>query len=238
MPRYFIVLFLFVALMVVAPVPSFGKGKSEVLVLGTLHQFHEKTSGYSFADLSRIIETIKPDILATELTPEALENRSEQKTKQEYQRSIFPLLEKHGYLAIPMEPAEPEYSRLVGIFRASSKEFNEKFPQKSEAFSVYSNQLYEYLFEKWKSAEAVNSDETDALFEVKHEFQNALFGPNEEAAWDGWNSHFLKQILAAAKQHPGKRVLVLVGVEHTYWLRKELKASAEVRYVPVGGYLK
>lgn len=224
--------------MVVAPVPSFGKDKSEVLVLGTLHQFHETTSGYSFADLSRIVETIKPDILATELTPEALENRSEQKTKQEYQRSIFPLMEKHGYLAVPMEPAEPVYSKFVGMLRESNTELREKFPQKSEAFSVYSNQLYEYLFAKWTSAAAVNSPETDALFEVKHKFQNALFGQKEEAAWNGWNSHFLKQILAAAKQHPGKRILVLVGVEHTYWLRKELKASKDVRYVSVSRYLK
>ncbi|MBX3266366.1 MAG: hypothetical protein KF831_06620 [Acidobacteria bacterium] len=238
MNRYLVVLSLFVVLIVGAPASSFAKGKSEVLVLGTLHQFHETTRGYSFADLSRIIETIKPDVLAVELTPDALENRTEQKTKQEYQRSVFSLMEKHGYSAVPMEPAEPEYSRLVGMLRESNTELREKAPQKSEAFSVYSNQLYEYLFAKWTSAAAVNSPETDALFEVKHEFQNALFGPKEEAAWNGWNSHFLKQIHAAAKKHPGKRILVLVGVEHTYWLRKELKASKEVRYVSLGRYLK
>jgi hypothetical protein len=211
---------------------------AEVIVLSTLHQFHETNKGYSFADLSRTIERIKPDVLAVELTPDALKNRTEQKTKREYPNSVFLLIDKHGYTAIPLEPDEPEYSRLIGILKESNAEIGKNAPQKAEAFNVYSKQLYEYLFAKWTDAAAVNSPATDAMFEVKHKFQNALFGEKEETVWNSWNSHFLKQVLTAASKHPGRRVLVLVGVEHAYWLRDRLRKSNGVRYSDVLQFLK
>lgn len=225
-------------LMLAAPIFLFAQPASEVVVLSTLHQFHGTNQGYSFADLSAIIERIEPDILAVELTPVALKNRTEQKTKQEYPRSVFPLIDKHGYKAVPLEPAEPEYSRLVGLLTQSNKKMREKQPERLEAFSVYSKKLYEHLHETWKSPAAVNSPETDALFDVKHRFQNALFGESEREVWDGWNSHFLKQILSTAKLNPGKRILVLVGAEHAYWLRNRLKEAQDVRLIDVQRFLR
>lgn len=204
-------------LLTVCPLSSSAQSSSEVVVLATLHQFHETHKGYSFAQLSEIIEKIDPDILAVELTPDALKNRTVQKTKIEYQRTVFPLIDEHGYKAIPLEPPQPEYSRFIELLTESNKEVREKHPEKLEAFSVYSNQLYAYLFDKWTSPAAVNSPETDAMFEVKHRFQNALFGEKELTVWNGWNSFFLDQIIKTAKLSPGKRILVLVGVEHAYW---------------------
>jgi len=87
--------------------------------------------------------------------------------------------------------------------------------------------LYAILERRWTSAVAVNSPETDLAFAVKHRFQSAVFGAGEAAAWEGWNRHFLAQVMAAAEAHPGRRILVLVGAEHTYWLRREL-ASQDV----------
>src|SRR5689334_1026619 len=68
--------------------------KTEVIVLSTLHQFHEQSKYYSFAMLSELIEKLRPDVLAVELTPADLASRREQKVKQEYQRSVFPLAER------------------------------------------------------------------------------------------------------------------------------------------------
>ena len=212
--------------------------RAEVVVLSTLHQFHQTNKGYSFSELSRIIERVKPDILAVELTPDAAKYRTEQKTKLEYPNSVFALIDKHRYTVVAMEPAEPEYSRLIGILRESNAEIGKNYPQKQEAFNIYSDRLYKYLFAKWTNARNVNSPKTDALFEVKHDFQNALFGEREEMVWNSWNSHFLKQILAAASNHRGRRILVLVGVEHAYWLRDRLRGSNEIRYRDVLEFLK
>ncbi|MBS1795681.1 MAG: hypothetical protein JSS81_17635 [Acidobacteria bacterium] len=211
--------------------------KTEVVVLATLHQFHADNQGYSFDVLSRTIERIRPDVVAVELTPKDLESRREQKVKIEYARSVFPMIDKHKYKTVALEPDEPLYSELIGLLKESNKEAQEKFPQKTEAFSIYSDVLYAYLFKRWTSVAAVNSKETDALFEVKHDYQNALFGAREAKVWNDWNAHFLARILDAAASNKGKRILVTVGAEHAYWLRRELAKESAVRLREVADFL-
>ncbi len=200
-------------------------GPAEVIVLSTLHQLHAETDGYSFADLSDVIEQLDPDILAVELTATDLESRRDQPTKQEYQRSVFPLLDKHEYDVVPLEPPQPLYDELVSLFRQAQKDLSEQNPVGAESFGVYMDSLFEYLSELWVSPAAVNSRATDILFESKHRFQSALFGPVDARAWERWNQHFLQQILRTAEASQDKRILVLVGAEHAYWLRAQLVNS-------------
>lgn len=220
-----------------SPVAAQSSRKSEVVVLSTLHTFHENSKYYSYDMLSRTIERLKPDVLAVELTAADLQSRKIQKVKQEYQHSIFPLADKRGYILVPLEPDPPKFGELVSLVQNSEKQLRDKYPQKAEAFSVYSDALYEYLFRSWKSVLDVNSSETDALFEVKHEFQNKLYGPDQKLGWDGWNEQFLEKTLAAAAKYPGKRIVVLVGVEHAYWLRKHLRQASNIRYLEPSKFL-
>lgn len=195
---------------------------TQVIVLSVLHQLHGEIEGYDFDVLAQTIERLHPDVLAVELTAADLESRREQPNKQEYQRSVFPLLDRHGYDAVPLEPDQPRYDELVGLFRGAAIGLRQDHPDRAESFDLFVQSLYQLLEEKWVSPSAVNSRETDLLFESKHRFQGLLFGPDERAAWEGWNQHFLQQILKATAGHPGKRILVLVGAEHAYWLRSQL----------------
>jgi hypothetical protein len=86
--------------------------QTEVIVLSTLHQLHGETEGYSYEDLSNLIERLNPDVLAVELTTKDLESRRDQSVKQEYQESVFPLLEKHNYIVVPLEPSPPLLGEL------------------------------------------------------------------------------------------------------------------------------
>ena len=206
-----------------------GQKSTEVIVLATLHQLHAEVNGYSFRELARTVEKIRPDVLAVELTPGDLETRREQKTKVEYAQSVFPLIDKHKYRVVALEPGEPLFTELVGLARRSDAENREKYPSKVEAFSTYSKALYGYLLEQWDSVAAVNSKETDALFEVKHDYQNALYGATEAKVWNDWNTHFLDRIKQAAAENQGKRILVLVGAEHAYWLRDRLAKQPTIK---------
>lgn len=199
--------------------------RTEVVVLSTLHQLHDQIEGYSFVDLSNAIEQFDPDILAVELTAADLESRRDQAVKQEYQRSVFPLLEEHNYVVVPLEPSQPLFDELVGLIREAQSNLSEQRPDVAEAFGIYVDSLYQVLREQWTSIEAVNSRETDVLFESKHRYQNAIFGPQEAQGWERWNQHFLQQIRAAANTNPGARIVVLVGAEHAYWLRAQLESS-------------
>jgi hypothetical protein len=198
---------------------------AEVVVLCALHQLHEEVAYYTYADLSAEIERLHPDVLAVELTPADLKARTEQKNKREYQNSVYPLLQRHNWTAVALEPEDPRRSELIGLMRGAEESLQQASPQKNEAFETYVDLLFKYLLSAWHSPADVNALWTDHLFAVKHQFQNNLYGTKEEQGWEGWNQHFLAQIVDAAKQNPGKRIVVVVGAEHGYWLRELACAS-------------
>ena len=202
---------------------------TEIMVLSTLHRFHEEIGYYTYEHLSRIIEHFSPDILAVELTPDDLDSRKPQRVKSEYQHSVYPMMETKPWKVIPLEPEEPKYSELVQMGRRATETLAREHPEAMEGFGLYVNALYEVLLHWWDSPLDVNSVETDRHFEVKHKYQGALFGKDEEDGWELWNRHFLEQILDAGASCPKCRMLVLVGVEHSYWLRKALREQKGVR---------
>lgn len=204
---------------------------TEVVVLCTLHQFHEEVAGYSYADLKAAIERLHPDLLAVELTPTDLAGRVTQKIKREYQNAVYPLLAQHKWEAVPMEP-EGELSRkLIAAVREAEASLQREFPQKDEVSQLYSDTLFSFLRAHWRSAADVNSVWTDNSFAVKHAFEEKLYGPKEVEGWEGWNQHFLDRIMEAARANPGKRIVVTVGAEHGYWLREHLRQEQGVKLV-------
>ncbi len=202
---------------------------TEVVVLGALHQLHEQVPGYTYADLKASIQELRPDVLAVELTPSDLAGRVVQKNKREYQNAVYPLLEEYKWKAVAMEPEGDRRAHLLGEMRAADESAQKNSPERAEAFAVYVDTLFDYLKPKWHSAADVNSEWTDDLFAVKHAYQSKIYGEHEDKGWEGWNSIFLERILAAAEANPGKRIVVIVGVEHCYWLRKRLSNRAGLK---------
>ncbi len=201
---------------------------TEIMALSTLHQLHGEVDYYTYDHLSQIIRQFAPDVLAVELTPADLKARKAQRIKQEYQHSVFPLLDELQCEAVALEPSEPEYSELVQLAKKSVEDFGKNNPAAMEQFSLYARTLYDVLLNWWRSPIDVNSPETDRHFEIKHRYQNKLFGKDEETGWERWNQHFLKQILATVERFPQGRLLIVVGAEHAYWLRMRLREQEGV----------
>ncbi len=200
----------------------------KVMVLATLHQLHGQVDFYTFEDLTRILKRFSPEVLAVELTPQELKDRRPQPVKQEYPRSVYPLLDALPWEVVPLEPEEPLYSELVALGRRAVENLQRRSPDTLEHFGLYVNTLYQVLLRWWRSPAEVNSAETDRHMEIKHGYQSALFGDDEKTGWERWNQHFLDRILEATARHPQGRMLVLVGVEHAYWLRQHLREQEGV----------
>lgn len=211
---------------------------TEVVVLGALHQMHEEVPGYSYANLKTSIDRLHPDVLAVELTPSDLAGRVVQKNKREYQNAVYPLLQQYKWKAVAMEPEGERRAVLLGEMRLADESVQKDSPQKLEAFGTYVDTLFEFLKPKWQSVADVNSHWTDDLFAVKHAYQHKIYGPSEEKGWEGWNSFFLERITAAAVANPGKRIVVIVGVEHCYWLRGHLRNSPGIKLLDTASLLQ
>jgi hypothetical protein len=202
---------------------------AEVAVVATLHQFHTRVPAYGYAELARAVEVLQPKVLALELMQQEVGARTAPATRQEYPKAIFPLIDRAPYWVVPLEPSGPARTRLLEQNAAADRAFLREAPEQAKAFDAYVSQLFSYLVERWHTPCDVNSSETDALLEVKHRFQDAITPASQAAAWQGWNQYLLSQVRQAAAQHRGKRIVVLVGVEHAYWLRLQLAVDPGVK---------
>jgi hypothetical protein len=215
-------------LLILPTVVAAQPATATVVVVDTLHQMHAEVRAYDNPTLRRTIEHLEPDVLCVELQPGDLTARPPEQTKQEYPAVIYPLIDRHHYRVYAMEPAEPTYSAILTPYRASTVAFNARAPAHAKTLGSYSDSLYTVLKAHWTSAAAVNDATTDTALRAKHVLQEALIGPGERAGWEAWNGHFLDVIRRAARENPGRRIVVTVGAEHGYWLREHLRHSAGV----------
>lgn len=233
-----ILLVLALAPAMLLPVRAATAPPAQVAVLATLHQLHATTPGYSFEALGQIIERLQPDVLCVELQPDDLQRRPAEATKQEYPKIVYPLIDRHHYRVYAMEPAEPVYSDILTPYIQAGHDFSLREPEQAEAFSRYSDGAYIGLQTYWTSPARVNDTVTDSVLRAKHELQQAMVGDGERIGWERWNQQFLGVILQAAKENPGRRIVVLVGAEHGYWLRGHLAQANGVQLLDTAGLLQ
>lgn len=208
-------------LLIAAPV-GLPAPATEVVVLSTLHGLHAEVPGYDDERLAQAIRRLAPDVLCLEVSPEALAGRRPETVKVEYPRVVYPLLEREEYATCALEPPSEEAQRIIGPYLAANQAFADGSPEAHKDFSAYGDALYALLKRHWRDAASVNDTTTDQAMQGKHALQASLIGPGEAAGWEAWNRHFSARVREAAAAHPGKRVVVLVGAEHGYWLRRDL----------------
>lgn len=230
-----------VLLVLAMALPAWAAAKippTQVAVIATLHQLHATTPAYSFEALGRAIEQLQPDVLCVELQPDDLKLRPAETTKQEYPDVIYPLIDRHHYRVYAMEPAEPTYSDILKPYIEAGHDFSVRAPEQAEAFSRYSDGAYIGLQTYWTSPARVNDAVTDSVLRAKHELQQAMVGDGERVGWERWNRQFLGVILQAARENPGKRIVVIVGAEHGYWLRGHLAQVSGVQLLDTAELLR
>jgi phosphoribosylanthranilate isomerase len=79
---------------------------------------------------------------------------------------------------------------------------------------------------------------TDQLIGAKRDAENRLVGIVAESNQRKWNEHHAEKLLAAAKESPGKRIVMLVGIESRYEIMRLLKSNTSIQLVEVEDWLQ
>lgn len=219
------------------PAHADDRTPADVAVLATLHQMHAQVPAYDNAALKASIEALAPDVLCIEVRPDRYAKRAPEANKIEYPDVVYPLIDTHGYRVYPMEPLPPRFEKILQPYLAAHRAFVAERPEADAAFSAQTSALYATLRAYWTSPAHVNDAVTDAQMQAKHALQAALVGEGERAGWEAWNSAFLATVERAARENPDKRIVVLVGVEHGYWLRAALARSPGIRLLDTAALL-
>lgn len=199
---------------------------SEVLVLSTLHQYHGEVACFGFQTLRNILLELQPDLLLVEVDGDDLRLRREEKIKREYPEVVYPLLASAKLHVRPLEPSGPTKAALIDRVRAAAQQF-EATPE-GAAFRAYVQSWLADLISSWTGPADANSSKTDAAVAAKHAQQDRLYPADYARCWEEWNRHFLERIVEAVKELRPRRAVVLVGLEHAYWLRPRLAERGDM----------
>lgn len=232
----FLCVVFFMSALPVAVFPD--KDKNEVFVLATLYSRHKTTPVYDLDTLKKIIQAIQPDVFVLDVTPAELQEQKVFPSKIEYPGAIFPVINGGKYAVYAAEPPEPTFTEIVNAVKEVRQQFRTNRPEAAKAVDQLTLSIFEVLKAGWQTPADVNSRITDQALAGKRVIEDRLTGPVDVECGIRWTQHIVKTTLQAVKEHPGKRILVLNGIENCNVLRAELARNKGIRLVDMEQWLR
>lgn len=194
-------------------------------ILGTVHSDEiRKEYNCSLEKMGELIEEFEPDIICGEVRPEDWEKYCSNIKyggylgPNEYRRLVIPLCEKKGIKFIPVDWFEDDLVNLDYLEGKSNLEV-EKIERQLESI------VNVYMEAAKKSTIPFNSLDFNKIVEKKQDFQNNINPEIHNIYWTCRNRIMIHRIKKVLESNKGKRVLCVVGAEHTYFYCKELKKT-------------
>lgn len=207
-------------------IPSYSKKSSGgVFVLGGIHQGHETAKNYTYERMGEIYRQLKPDILCVETKQKYVDDGSFRETPFDFKKFLIPL-------------AKQDQIPIYGIDWWDNEKGKKWRELQQQAFNdstlIADVRLFGGLFLLFneyfmnKDFEEINSKYITALWEAKNEFKYHVFSQHHEYKYISEferkrNNHIVDNIMKVAKQNPNNKILVAIGIDHKYYIEKELE---------------
>jgi hypothetical protein len=231
---------LLAAMIGLSPLRAAGGGdkSGELFVLATLYTRHKNVAIYDLLALRKIILAIAPEVLVLDVTPSELKEWKVWPGKVEYTEVVFPLVREGQYRLYPAEPAEPMFSEIVNATSEALGKFKAANPDAAVALKQFEIGAYEALKVSWQTPADVNSQITDRVLLGKTTLELRLMGSVREDGHRRWNEHTVEVTRRAVQENPGKRVLVLAGIENCYSIREALGRDPKLQLINMEQWLR
>ena len=226
--------------------------KNEVLVIGTIHGEHLKSTRYSTSVLRQLLRAMRPDFVLTEIAP----NRLDAATRQfaatgtiteprvarfpEYVDVLFPLTRSMRFTIVPTAG----WSRSMDRYRSAALKRIEADTSRREEWLEYAraNRVEDSLLTLHGADDPyfINSAAYDSIETAAHEPYNRLFnselGPG---GWDNINVAHFANIARALDAHrgEGRRFVITYGAGHKEWFMRALRQRDDITMLDVAPFL-
>jgi hypothetical protein len=236
--RTFSLALLGVASSAISMASSSNADNHELFVLGTLYKRHETVPAYDLAALKKTIVAIRPEVLVLDVSPSELAEQKVHPGKIEYPGVIFPLVRGGRYRVYAGEPAEPMFTEIVQALDGANRRLTQDTPENRATIQKYSDATYEALATIWVSPADVNNEVTERMLGGKQALESRLVGAVHRDSWARWNRHAVEVALRAVRENPGKRVLMITGIENCAGVRKHLRRQNSINLVDMEPWLR
>jgi hypothetical protein len=180
-----------------------------VAVLGTLAEFHREPIPYDLAALVRLVTDLGPDLLCLDMTPEQWRRRDFGGLPPEYRDALLPLAHQTDIVVVPIaeqnapnEPTVPRWrGRIIAVLR----------------------QWLAYLERTAPGPDAINGGVRHFLANLLYYLIVSVSGGDARRAVQLHTDHLIQKVLDIVQHDPGRRVLVVVNVQHCHHIRPALR---------------
>jgi hypothetical protein len=223
--NFYLILIVTIVLSLLTNSCSSQKSSGGIFVLGGIHQSHEKAKYYSYERLGEIYQQLKPDILCVETKQKYVDDDSFKETPFDFKNFMIPLAQKDNIPIYGIDWWDEEKGKKWQELQ--QKAFNDSsLISEIKLFGGMFSLFNEY-FEN-KDFEDINSQHITNLWKTKSEFKYHIFSQHPEYKFitefeDERNNHIVDNILKIIKENPNKRILVAIGIDHKYFIEKELE---------------
>jgi RNA polymerase sigma factor (sigma-70 family) len=210
------------------PQPGPDAHLTEVAVVATQHFLTDMPDGFTPAHLRLLLARLSPDLLAVEAPTNVI--RPWDFAPHELARVTRPWADGRRVPVVPVGWYEPGYQAQLGEmlddFRARGRW--EAYQRAEQSFQSHSARLP-------MTCQSLNSREGHALWRDYHAALHDLHG--KDTPWELWHAKVVANVLGVCRANPGKRVVVVLGAAHGYFMLDALAKEKEVRLVPVEPFL-
>lgn len=200
---------------------------THVVVCSTIHGAHEANPNYSYDDLFAFIEAYDPDVIGVEIRPEDMDS-SIAFLDQYYPYEMFACLERYptkvvvgiDWLGKELEEkpiTQNTWKEVMEIKQLQGQLANDSMMQVKLTFvDSLARQKEEIVLTA--SLQELNDGRYDSLNELYYsELRKQLHSTHYEKLSDFYtmrDSMITQNIVHTIEQHPGKKLLFLVGADH------------------------
>lgn len=195
---------------------------NEVVVLATQHFISDMPDGYTPGHLRALLTKIKPDVIAVEAPTNAPDPWS--LAPYDCWKITKPWADEQQIPIVPVGWLEPAYqSELMGMFQAYQQQGKTgDYQQVEQTFQLASAQ-------QPATCAFMNSPAYQDLWRSYHQKLHDLYG--RETPWEAWNTKIVANIEKACRERPGKRLAVVFGGAHGYYLADRLRESDDIKVI-------
>ncbi len=200
--------------------------RSTVALLGTLRELHDVLPDYDWSRLEELVAAKQPDLLCVEVDRTDWEANDLARAPIESRRVLAQLSATTEITLVP-----------IGAGGSSWAESGIAPPRGGLLASVRGwlcsrlDRATVGLMQLAGGPHGVNSSFVEHFCGVLCELQIALTDPETRRGWVRKNEELVEGILWAARQDPGRRILVAVDCRRKHWLRRMLRSVADVTLV-------
>jgi len=200
---------------------------TEVVFVGTQHFLGDMPAGYGPGHLRALLAKINPAVLAVE-APTNVKNPWDF-APLELQRTTKPWADEHKVPLLPVGWNDVFYqAKIQTMVRALQK------AGRGDDFQRLETRFQEEIAGR-TSCEDMNGDLGADLWRNYHRALHELVG--KDTAWETWNSKIVENLKATLKEHRGKRVAIVFGAAHGYFILDALSKEEGFSVLPCKSFL-